>query len=141
MNQGACLIPDRPWFKIDEVCKVTGVREYIIKFWEKEFAELGMPENNQPKNFYSRKDLETILLIKSLLFDKKLTVDEAKVELSGTQLPLENFMGELLPDKAETVTDPVLESEDQREQISVLSRKLSAILSITNNVKSVHNWY
>ena len=44
MNQGACLIPDRPWFKIDEVCKVTGVREYIIKFWEKEnlFAGAGL---------------------------------------------------------------------------------------------------
>ena len=142
MNQEAYFIPDRQWFKIDEVCTITGVREYIIRFWEKEFVELGMSENNQSKYLYSRKDIEIIGLIKSLLFDKKLTVDEAKVELSGTQLPLENFMGELLPDTVETET--VLKSVnhvDHREQMSFLSSKLSAILSLTNNVKSVHNWH
>ena len=139
MNQEACFIPDKQWFKIDEVCTLTGVREYIIRFWEKEFVELGMSENNQSKNLYSRKDIEIIVLIKSLLFDKKLTVDEAKVELSGTPLPLENFMSELLPDIVEPESD--LEPADHREQMSFLSSKLSAILSITNNVKSVHNWH
>ena len=142
MNQEAYFIPDRQWFKIDEVCTITGVREYIIRFWEKEFIELGMSENNQSKYLYSRKDIEIIGLIKSLLFDKKLTVDEAKVELSGTPLPLENFMDEMLPDTVETesVLKPV-DHADHREQMSFLSSKLSAILSLTNNVKSVHNWH
>jgi len=139
MNQEACFIPDRQWFKIDEVCTITGVREYIIRFWEKEFIELGMSDNNQSKNLYSRKDIEIIVLIKSLLFDKKLTVDEAKVELTGTELPIENLIGDLLSDQAES--ESVLEPIDHRAQISFLSSKLSAILSITNNVKSVHNWH
>jgi len=149
MNQEACFIPDKSWFKIDEVCTITGVREYIIRFWEKEFAKLGMPEHHQPKNFYSRKDIETILCIKSLLFDKKLTVDEAKIELDGMdslppKIKIEE-VDDIFLNSEEASNDEVVEVHanygEHKEQIAFLSSKLGSILRITDNVKSVHNWH
>lgn len=74
-------IPDRLFFKIGEVAEITGLKPYVLRFWESEFKELAPKKagNNQRK--YTRSEIETLLLIKSLLYDEKYTIEGAKQKL------------------------------------------------------------
>jgi len=88
-------IPDKLYFKIGEVSKITGVESYILRYWESEFKLVKPYRTKSNQRLYRRKDLETILKIKKMLYDQKFTIAGAKKILkknSGqeSQLPL-NF--------------------------------------------------
>lgn len=136
MKVGFINIPDRPWFKIDEVSTITGVKEYILKFWEKEFEEISPEINASYESLYSKSDVETMLNIKALLFDKKLTIDEAKIEIKA----IHSLGNERYEVEVDTVPVSEEDEDDVKAQINILSRKLTNILSITDTVKSSHNW-
>lgn len=75
-------IPDRMFFKIGEVANIVGVRPYVLRYWETEFPFLSPNKSNSQQRLYSRKDLETILLIKHLLYDLKFSIAGAKKRMS-----------------------------------------------------------
>lgn len=78
------MIPNKSSFKFQELPNITGVKPYVIRFWESEFQEINPVDSDSGHKIYSRKDVETILKIKKLLFDDKLTVREAKSKLNET---------------------------------------------------------
>lgn len=74
-------IPAKSTFKQNEVCQITGVKPYVLKFWEEQFEEVEPINSATGKKLYEHKDIEAIALIKKLLFEEKLTVDQAKTEI------------------------------------------------------------
>ena len=72
------MIPQKSSFKFQELTPITGVKPYVIRFWETEFHEINPVESDSGQKIYSRQDVEFILKIKELLFDKKLSIPEAK---------------------------------------------------------------
>ena len=81
LNFSKIDIPEKLFFKIGEVAGITGLKPYVLRFWETEFEQLS-PEkasNNQRK--YTRKEIETLLIIKELLYGQKYTIDGAKQKL------------------------------------------------------------
>lgn len=74
----AAEIPDKMFFKIGEVAKITGVKPYILRYWESEFPHLRPTKGRSQHRLYRRKDVEDILRIKSLLYDEKFTIAGAK---------------------------------------------------------------
>lgn len=74
-------IPNKSTFKINEVCALTGVKSYVLRFWESEFEEISPLPSSSGQKLYERKDIEAILLIKKLLFEDKLTIERARVEI------------------------------------------------------------
>lgn len=76
------MIPQKSSFKFQELTPITGVKPYVIRFWETEFHEINPVESDSGQKIYSRQDVEFILKIKELLFDKKLSIPEAKKMLS-----------------------------------------------------------
>ena len=72
------VIPDKMFFKIGEVAKLTGVKPYILRYWESEFVHLRPSKGRSQHRLYRRKDVEDILRIKSLLYDEKFTIAGAR---------------------------------------------------------------
>jgi DNA-binding transcriptional MerR regulator len=71
-------IPDKTYFRIGEVAKLTGVKAYVLRFWETEFKMMAPPKSRSKQRMYRRRDIETILKIKHLLYDRKFTIKGAR---------------------------------------------------------------
>jgi len=75
-------IPDKNYFKIGEVVSITGVESYVLRFWESEFNAIKPKRTGSGQRLYRRCDVELILKIKNLLYEKKFTIQGAKQNLS-----------------------------------------------------------
>ena len=74
-------IPNKLFFKIGEVCELTDTQPYVLRYWESEFPLLAPAKNNSGQRIYRRRDIETILRIKSLLYEEGFTIAGAKKRL------------------------------------------------------------
>jgi DNA-binding transcriptional MerR regulator len=63
---------------ISEVASMLGLEAYVLRFWEKEFAHLKPKKNRAGNRVYQQKDIEQLLHIKHLLYDKGFTIDGAR---------------------------------------------------------------
>jgi DNA-binding transcriptional MerR regulator len=76
-------IPNKLFFKIGEVCEITDTQPYVLRYWESEFPALAPAKNSSGQRIYRRKDIETVLRIKQLLYDEGFTIAGAKKRLEG----------------------------------------------------------
>ena len=74
-------IPDKLYFKIGEVSELLGVEAYVLRYWETEFPVLSPKKSGTGHRLYRRKDVELLLRIKHLLYDKKFTIEGARQNL------------------------------------------------------------
>jgi DNA-binding transcriptional MerR regulator len=74
-------IPDKPYFKIGEVAQLVGVEPYVLRYWETEFRTIRPEKTRSKQRLYRRKDVETVLAIKRLLYDEGYRIDGAKRRL------------------------------------------------------------
>ena|SRR5262250_3136491 len=79
-------IPDKLFFKISEVCEIVGVEPYVLRFWETEFPNFAPQKSKAGHRVYKRKDIENVLRIKELLYDRGFTIAGARRQLSKTRL-------------------------------------------------------
>ena len=71
------------YYSISEVSEITKLKAYVLRYWETEFSNLSPPKNRAGNRTYRQKDIEIILKIKDLLYDKKYTIDGARNCLKG----------------------------------------------------------
>lgn len=71
------------YYSISEVSEITKLKAYVLRYWETEFSLLNPPKNRAGNRTYRQKDIEIILKIKDLLYDKKYTIDGARICLKG----------------------------------------------------------
>jgi DNA-binding transcriptional MerR regulator len=76
-------IPNKLFFKIGEVCEITDTQPYVLRYWESEFPALAPAKNSSGQRIYRRKDIETVLRIKQLLYDEGFTIAGAKKKLDA----------------------------------------------------------
>jgi DNA-binding transcriptional MerR regulator len=82
-------IPDKLYFRIGEVSRLAGIKPYVLRFWETEFSTLGPKKSGKGHRLYRRKDVELVLEIKHLLYDKRFTIEGARKHLDKrTREPL-----------------------------------------------------
>ena len=74
----ALEIPDKLYFRIGEVSRLAGIKPYVLRFWETEFSTLGPKKSGKGHRLYRRKDVELVLEIKRLLYDKRYTIEGAR---------------------------------------------------------------
>ncbi|HBN45061.1 MAG TPA: MerR family transcriptional regulator [Candidatus Marinimicrobia bacterium] len=75
------------YYSIGEVSKLTKLKSYVLRYWETEFRQLSPPKNRAGNRTYRQKDIDTILLIKDLLYNRKFTIKGARTQLhSGDPL-------------------------------------------------------
>ena len=71
-------IPDKNYFTISEVSRITGIKPYVLRYWESEFKLLVPARRDSGQRKYQRKDIELVLRIKELLYNNKFTIAGAK---------------------------------------------------------------
>jgi DNA-binding transcriptional MerR regulator len=74
-------IPNKLFFKIGEVCEITDTQPYVLRYWESEFPSLAPAKNSSGQRIYRRRDIETVLRIKELLYEEGFTIAGAKKRL------------------------------------------------------------
>jgi DNA-binding transcriptional MerR regulator len=77
----AASIPDKLYFRIGEVARLAGVEQYVLRYWEKEFPRLAPKKSGRDHRLYRRKDVELVLQIKHLLYEKRFTIEGARKNL------------------------------------------------------------
>src|SRR5271163_441599 len=80
-------IPDKLYFRIGEVARLAGIKPYVLRFWETEFPGLGPKKSGSGHRLYRRKDVELVLEIKRLLYEKRFTIEGARKFLDGKAKP------------------------------------------------------
>ena len=83
MNRAAVSIPEKLFFKIGEVCDITGVQAHVLRYWESEFPMLAPQKNRAGQRTYRRRDVEMVLRIKELLYEDQYTIAGAKKKLTN----------------------------------------------------------
>jgi DNA-binding transcriptional MerR regulator len=78
MTDERAEIPDKLYFKIGEVARIAGVEPYVLRYWETEFKEISPVKSRTKQRLYRRKDIETVIDIKRLLYDEGFTIDGAR---------------------------------------------------------------
>src|SRR5947208_4616227 len=79
-------VPDKLYFKIGEVARLVGVKPYVLRYWESEFSVLRPGKTRSRHRLYRRKDVETLLEIRRLLYAEGYTIAGAKRRLrEGTR--------------------------------------------------------
>ena len=76
-------IPDKLYFKIGEVSDLLGVEPYVLRYWETEFTALSPKKSGTGHRLYRRKDVELLLRIKHLLYERKFTIEGARQSLQS----------------------------------------------------------
>ncbi len=97
-------IPDnKRYFRIGEASSIIKVEPYVLRYWESEFPQLKPQRADSRQRTYQKKDLETLLKIKKLLYEEKMTIEGAKRRLNqntdekskAEKFDLENIKAEL----------------------------------------------
>jgi DNA-binding transcriptional MerR regulator len=76
-------IPNKLYFRIGEVAKLAGIKPYVLRFWESEFGALGPKKSGTGHRLYRRKDVEVVLEIKRLLYERRFTIEGARKVLES----------------------------------------------------------
>ena len=129
-------IPNKSLFKINEVCGLTEVKPYVLRFWEKEFEEIDPIFSSSGQKLYEHKDIEAVALVKKLLFEDKMSIEEAKKEMKI-----------LAPSLTEKEVSGMVQNIDENEppaisEDSLVEAKagLRRLLDKVDSLRQRHNW-
>ncbi len=67
----------KAYYSIGEVCELTGLRPHVLRYWETQFQALHPTKNRAGNRVYRPEEVETILLVKRLLYEEKYTIEGA----------------------------------------------------------------
>jgi len=75
------FIPDKLYFRIGEVATLCRLPAYVLRFWESEFTQLKPVKSSTGQRMYRRRDVESVLRIKELLYEQGFTIVGARQQL------------------------------------------------------------
>lgn len=126
-------IPNKSLFKLDEVCTIISVKPYVLRFWENEFDEVNPHVSSTGQKLFENKDIQLLAQIKNLLFNKKLTIEKAKMVLRG-QVKLEEK-----PEKKKA-SSRVANFNIDLEKLEGARTLLGEISLRTQSIQQDNNW-
>ena len=109
-------------FKATEVCEMTGLQQYVLRSWEKEFPGIGVQKSADSLRLYRQSDVDQVQRIKQLVFAEGLT-------LSGARRRIEDERPSPAAGAVETEIAEVL-GADARARIAHVRDGLRSILSV-----------
>ncbi len=80
-RERASEIPEKSFFRIGEVSRLTATKTFVLRYWETEFPMLQPVKSPKGHRLYRRQDIETVLKIKRLLYDEGFTIAGARRHL------------------------------------------------------------
>ncbi len=111
----------RLYYRIGEVSRITDVKPYVLRYWETEFRWMSPQKSRSKQRLYRVKDIETILLIKRLLYEERYTIAGARRRLRELGAARSGSTRETAADRA------AAESTDPRVRLGRLRHELQAV--------------
>jgi len=71
------------FYRIGEVSRLSGLEQYVLRYWESEFPQLKPNKGKSGQRLYSKKDLDAVLHIKQLLYKDGYTIAGARKKLNS----------------------------------------------------------
>ncbi len=124
-------IPDKLYFRIGEVAKLCAVPAYVLRFWESEFPQLKPHKGGTGQRLYRRRDVETALHIKTLLYEEGYTIPGARQVIKAE-------LKQKAPQLSLGIDDAAAAGVPQMRKLQKELRDLLAILSKPPARPSVH---
>jgi DNA-binding transcriptional MerR regulator len=114
-------LPDKLFYKIGEVSRITGVETYVLRYWETEFPFLRPRKNRSGQRVYVKKDIELIMQIKKMLYLERYTIEGVRKRFGEgpTQIPEVKIVPESMP----------AVPRSQADVLRLLKKRLKDILS------------
>jgi DNA-binding transcriptional MerR regulator len=113
------LIPDKLYFRIGEVATLCHLPAYVLRFWESEFPQLKPVKSSTGQRMYRKRDVESVLRIKQLLYEQGFTIAGARQQLRA----------EAKPDKTQTAIPFPAQSKSEIQHIRQGLREILGMLS------------
>ena len=111
------------YYSIGEVSKMTELKAYVLRYWETEFKQLKPPKNRAGNRTYRQNDIELILFIKDLLYNKKITIEGARTQLTS--------VGDDVETKEKVVKQaPVQSVPAKKETLVKIKQELETLLEL-----------
>jgi DNA-binding transcriptional MerR regulator len=116
-------IPDKLYFRIGDVSRLAALKPYVLRYWETEFPAIAPKKSGTGQRLYRRKDVELILEIKHLLYEKRFTIEGARkaIEARAKASPA--------PKRVVKTQQPTLFGAPSPD-LSTIRQELEAILGI-----------
>jgi DNA-binding transcriptional MerR regulator len=125
-------IPNKLYFRIGDVSKLAGVEPYVLRFWESEFPMLNPKKSGTNQRLYRRKDVETILEIKHLLYEKRFTIEGARSVIKQ-QRSRSGPKPAPRPAPKQTGLFPEIARSARAEKVERIRKELTGILDLLNS--------
>lgn len=77
--------PLKLYYSIGEVSQIVGVEPHVLRYWETEFKTVSPSKGDSGRRQYRRKDVEKIIHIRHLLYERKFTIAGAKKHIAETK--------------------------------------------------------
>lgn len=78
---GRQQLPAKLYYRIGEVANIVGVEPHVLRYWETEFRSIRPQKSAKGQRVYSRRDIETLLKVKELLYSHRFTIAGARRKL------------------------------------------------------------
>src|SRR2546426_1371892 len=116
------LIPEKLYFRIGEVARLSRLPAYVLRFWETEFPLLKPVKGSTGQRMYRRRDVENVLRIKHLLYDQGFTIAGARQQLREEKKPVRTQTG--LPFPTHVSNDRLRKMKQElQEVLRILKRR------------------
>ncbi len=113
------------YYSISEVSKITSMEQYVLRYWETEFEQLKPQKNRAGNRIYTNKDIQLILHIKTLLRERKYTIE-------GAKKIMENYSPDKILQSSESENP-----SDENQESPIIKREKSSIHKDLEEIKSI----
>jgi DNA-binding transcriptional MerR regulator len=118
-------IPDKLFFRIGEVSQIVGVEAYVLRYWESEFKGLSPRKSSSGQRMFRRRDVELLLQIKHLLYDKKFTIEGARMVLQEISRESKDKTRKVAPVSQAELFPAVSPLPEIRQELAAILKLLS----------------
>ncbi len=115
-------LPNKLYFRIGEVAKILGVKPYVLRYWETEFSVLKPGKTPSRHRLYRKRDVETLLEIKRLLYEEGFTIAGAKKRIKENEKNDETPLSLSSSPPLDGASSP--SPEDYRELLRIIRAEL-----------------
>ena len=127
-------IPDKLYFRIGEVARLCQVQTSVLRFWETEFPQLHPGKGSSGQRLFRRRDVETALRIRHLLYTEGYTIPGARQLLRSTPHHPTPLDPELRSGQLSLPVDPTPPSPEPPPGLSLSSR----LQTLQHSLRDLH---
>ena len=130
------VVPDKLYFRIGDVARLCDVPPYVLRFWETEFPQLKPNKGGTGQRLYRKRDVETALRIKSLLYDQGYTIPGARQVFKSEPAAEPTPISAPEPADYQPASAPIdfgaqiRQGAQRRDQLAELRSELNALAAI-----------